>query len=589
MRIDRATLARQTIAVGAAAGEPLAFAADELRRYLARMSGVEIAVAPDPALPPRTLRLGAGPEVAAPPAADAFQLAPSESGVTLVGASERAVLHGVYRMLEDLGCTWSFHGAAHEVVPSLPATGARVAEARQQPGYAVRAYVTDIHTYHYHEPEVMAARLPADLAFTDWMGKSGANGFLFIRHPFDTDLTIPALLPEFRRRGIAPEYGGHVLPLLLPRERFAEHPEWFPAARDGRRHDLGNLCTASAEAMAEIAEAAVGYARMHPEMGVLHVWGADLFDGGWCHCGACAGWSVQDQSLRVCNAVAEALAHAGLDLPVCYLAYHDTIEPDLKLAPHARVWVEFAPRERCYGHALDDPACARNARYRESFDRHVELFGGRVRVFEYYGDAILFCGIAVPLTEVIAADLAYYHRAGAREISFLQFGAFSLWAHPLNFLEFAAQSTAARGGAAAARPRAPLGRELGAYPRAYWSDLERAIAAVVTYGDVRQPPPRQAGEIRPGVEAAIAALRGWLPRLSSDPMAQRPLLQYTCTLLEGVLMQLAGTPTAMDEAEGRYQLALEIAARVDDRHLGVWGRRDLPVIHSFHSAMSRRF
>src|SRR5437867_3409424 len=34
------------------------------------------------------------------------------------------------------------------------------------------------------------------------MGKSGANTFFYIRHPFDTQLTIPALLPEFTKRGI---------------------------------------------------------------------------------------------------------------------------------------------------------------------------------------------------------------------------------------------------------------------------------------------------------------------------------------------------------------------------------------------------
>jgi hypothetical protein len=579
MRIERPALGRLTVEMPPNPGPCLRFAAAELCRYLATMSGVDLAVRSHAGLGGAILRLGEAPEVETPPAPDGFRIAAGERGVAFAGAGERAVLYAVYRFLEDLGCVWSLHGEAHESVPPLPADGMRVADVSQAPAYEVRAYATDIHTFHYREPEVLAERLPADAAFVDWMGKSGANAFLFIRHPYDTQLTIPELLPELGKRGITPEYGGHVLPLLLPRERYAEHPEWFPLNRHGQRSDLGNLCSSSSEALAVASAAAVEYAKRHPEMGVLHVWGADLWDGGWCHCAACAAVSVQDQSLRVCNAVAAALETARLPLAVCYLAYHDTIEANLRLAPHPNVWVEFAPRERCYGHAIDDAACAVNPRYREAFERYAEIFAGRMRVFEYYGDAILFCGVAVPLTAVIEADLAYYRRAGAASISFLQFGSYSLWAHPLNFAAFA-DGTGRR---AAGAPKACL-----RYPSAFWADVEQAMAAVVTYGDVRRPPRRRAEEIRPRLEAAVAVLSRWTQRLEADPLDQRRLLEYTRAVLEGVVLQLARTPTAAAEAEARYQRALDILGGAADHSVGVWGRRDLPVIHSFHSAASRR-
>ena len=584
MRLDRADLRCRTIAHRADAGACLRFAAAELRRYLLAMTGG--GTDDDASLPVRasasfggaTLRLADGPEIAAPEGNDAYRIAAGERGVTVVGSSERAALHGVYRLLEDLGCAWSPHGSEYESVPVLSGDGVSIRECNEQPPWRVRAYATDIHTYHYREPDLLRTRLPADFAFTDWMGKSGANGFLFIRHPFDTQLSLPELVPEFAKRGIEPEYGGHVLPLLLPRESFAAHPEWFPLDGHGRRTDMGNLCSNNAEALRVVAAAAVEYVARHPELAVLHIWGADLWDGGWCRCCSCANDTVQDQNLRVCNAVAEALERAGIAIDVCYLAYHDTIEPDLRLVPRANVIAEFAPRERCYGHALDDPACAINPRYREAFERHVERFDGRVRLFEYYGDSILFCGIAVPLVRVIADDLAYYHRAGAREMTFLQFGAHSLWAHALNFERYAG---------IVARSSAPAPRSFG-YPPDYWQEIEGALAGVVTFGDVRRPPRRRADEIRPGLEAALRVLRGWLPRLRSDPLQQRPLLEYTCAVLEGVALQLAGTATAHDEAEARYRHALDILEGVDDHFVGLWGRKNLPVIHSFHSAASRR-
>ena len=587
MLMNRAALGRLTIGLSPRADACVRFAASELQRYLAAMSG-EPALAPicleeSVSLPENVLRLGKGPLVQASRADDGFAIGTDESGVTLAGASGRAVLHAAYRLLEDLGCTWSFDGQSGETVPVLPAEGRRVCERREEPRYRVRAYSTDIHTYHYHEADVMAARAAADFAFTDWMAKTGANAFLFIRHPFDSQLTIPELLPEFERRGIEPEYGGHVLPLLLPRDHFADHPDWFPADDHGRRIDLGNLCSSNLEALDVVGEAAVRYAREHPEMQVLHIWGADLWEGGWCRCSACAGTSVQDQSLRVCNAVAEALERAGLTVRVCYLAYHDTLDPDLRISPHPNVIAEFAPRERCYGHSIGDPACEINPRYRQAFDRHIEIFEGRVRVFEYYGDAILFCGIVVPLMKVIEDDLAYYHRTGAREISFLQFGSYSLWAHPLNFVRYA---EAVRHATSESAEKPDHG--CGPYPADYWTSLQTAMAKVVTYGDIRRPPRSRAAEIGRCLEEALAVLRAWIPRLHRDPWMQRSLLEYTAAVLEGVRLQLAGTAAATAEAEGRYQRALDIVRAVDDHHVGVWGKKNLPVIHSFYSAAWRR-
>src|SRR4029077_11113627 len=108
-----------------------------------------------------------------------------------------------------------------------------------------RGYTTDIMTFHYTQAEHLHDRLGDDRSFIDWMGKSGANTFFFIRHPFDTQSTIAELRPDFERRGIGVEYGGHIIPLLLPRTLYRDHPDYFPAAPDGARIDHGNLCTSN--------------------------------------------------------------------------------------------------------------------------------------------------------------------------------------------------------------------------------------------------------------------------------------------------------------------------------------------------------
>jgi hypothetical protein len=187
-----------------------------------------------------------------------------------------------------------------------------------------------------------------------------------------------------------------------------------------------------------VREGALRYVKENPECAMLHVWGADVWEGAWCRCGQCSAISQQLQYLRVVNAIAEAIAmaHSG-DLPVAYLAYHDTLEPDPALRPLPNVWFEWAPRERCYSHAIDDPACEVNPRYLDSLKRHIDLFEGRGHIFEYYADAILFGGLGVATPATIARDLRAYHALGLAGISCLTFGAHSAIAYPVNLEAFA--------------------------------------------------------------------------------------------------------------------------------------------------------
>lgn len=591
--LDPAALRRWTVHLPGRAAPPVGFAGTELQRYLELLTGARIAVTSDmPAADACTIVLGAS-DVAGMhstlPSSSSFVVSPEPNQITLAAGSPRALLDAAYTLLEQLGCRWSLYGSSEEVVPQLTGAVALQLIART-PRFAVRGYSSDIMTWHYTQPEYLQARDADDRTFIDWMGKSGANAFLFIRHPFDTQLTIPELLPEFERRGINLEYGGHVIPLLLPRELFREHPDYFPQSPAGARSDFGNLCTSNPGALAVASANAVEYVRRYPEMSAIHIWGADLWHGGWCGCAECMDVSVQDQSLRVCNAVARALAEAGVSRPVCYLAYHDTIEPNLTLCPDPNVIVEFAPRERCYGHALNDPACATNRHYAAALERYAELFDGRMRLFEYYGDAILFFGCAVPLAEVIAADLEYYRRLGAPGITMLQFGRFSQWAYPLNFLAFAAGTISGGGTETLSHDYCARFGAQAPHARAMLAELEVLMRSIVTYGDIRRPP-RSLPPAQPlltEVEAAVPRLA----RLSSffrgavDPelRAQAALLQYTHTVLQGVRDELERTVSGNSlESPDRFAEALRIIEAVDARFKGLWGSVDLPIIHSIHA------
>jgi len=599
--MDLAHLATGALHCPEAAPMPVTFAAAELTAYLRRMFGTApvrhshaaragtwlCLTAADGSPSPRSIGLPAGAEYAVRPMGDSLMLE---------GATPRALLTSVYALLENAGCRWSPGGAAEEHVPARGAAALEIPTIVARPAFLRRAYASDLNTWHYTMPERLAERLPADVAFVDWMAKSGATGMLFIRHANDTQWVVPELVPEFRQRGLEVEGGGHAMVELLPRALFAQHPEYFPVTRDGPRSDLGNICVSSPEALAVVAERAQAARAAIPGATDLHLWGLDLFGGGWCTCAGCASLTPSDQALRVAHAAVDRLEGAGR---VYHLAYHDTITPP-RARPGPRVWAEFAPRERCYAHAIDDAGCATNVPYREALTRHLERFEGRVDVFEYYGDALLFGGCAVPLVEVIARDLAAYAAAGVRGVSCLLFGSYCLWAYGVNVEAFARgvlRPEAARE-AREAYCRRRYGEAAGPMSR-YLTRLERLVAGAVQQGDMRLPPRdrSRARTVQEALTATLAdaqAVRDLLaavgPAAAGSALhVEAPLLAYTLDTIAAVHAWLAAFPEreATERALEALATAVDHIRAVPASVAGTWGRYDLELLTAAQVGMLR--
>jgi hypothetical protein len=120
--------------------------------------------------------------------------------------------------------------------------------------------------------------------------------------------------------------------------------------------------------------------------------------------------------------LAEAATEAGARVRIPMLAYHDTIHPGAAIAPPPGTDLLFAPRERCYGHAIDDPACARNRVFRADLAAWMRAYRGRgdAHAFEYYYDQILFRGLFPFLPEVVFRDQHAYRAAGVTTFFALQ-------------------------------------------------------------------------------------------------------------------------------------------------------------------------
>ncbi|HYL57447.1 MAG TPA: DUF4838 domain-containing protein [Candidatus Acidoferrales bacterium] len=584
------------------AGDEIAAAVRDLSDGIGAMLGRPIESLGDPSKPDASIQIelgtGAAAEASAPSTldGDSFELARAggaTGSIELSAGSRRGLIHAVAETLNRLGAR--FAPGAPPLYPRIDdAQLARLEPFRVTPAFSRRAFVSDILTWNYNFADRLELHLRHDRDFVPWMARRGINAFSYIRHPHDTRLKIDEIAPLLREHGIDAEYGGHVLQILLPRDRFEQSPELFPAGEDGARLARGNLCVSNPDAMALVCTGALAYVREHRENRLLHIWGADVRGGAWCRCGHCAELAPQIQYMEVVNAIAAALGEDSSAPPVAYLAYHDTLEPHRGLRPLDNVWFEWAPRERCYSHAIDDPACETNPRYLESLKRYIEIFDGRGHVFEYYADAILFGGLGFATPAVVASDLRAYRALGLTSVSCLTFGAFSTMAYPANLEAFVRGSrdpafdSAATVADSAAGRHPKCAQEMSAAYRA----VEQASNLVLDYADVMLPRMGREKAARKRVDLkgasrvfddAIAAAEQ-ITSAADAPLAKAEveLWRYSSDVLGGLSDYLAARELSGTERRSRGAAAIakirnsiERVRDIDLEIKGTWGAYDL--------------
>ena len=589
----------------ARAGKVLNFAARELAQGLHAMAGEKIVPQSSREIAAKRIQLESGRAARIPPpslSGDSFAIARSAETITLDGGTERAVLHAVYDFLERLGALYPADREP-ELARVDPAMLREVEPHKVEPAFARRAFVSDLMTWNYSFADRFEQHLGHDRQFIPWMATRGINAFSYIRHAHDSRLRVDELTPLYRERGIASEYGGHVLQLLLPRERFENDPDFFPADSHGIRAARGNLCVSNARALAIVRDNAVEYVRDYPENELLHIWGADVFEGAWCQCGGCKGLAAQLQYMKVVNEIARALQSGGP--PVAYLAYHDTIEPDPALRPDPNVWFEWAPRERCYSHAIDNPKCETNPRYFESLKRYLELFDGRGHIFEYYQDAILFGGLGFATPAIIARDLRAYRALGLSSVSCLTFGAFSTFAYPVNLTAFVrgTRSVDFDPGVVLADTAAQRHPACAPEMAEAYRLIERASAKVLTYGDVMRPPTAigksKRAELAEAAQLVCGAIEAAdrIARETGGPLvrAERDLWEYGFEVLSGIADYVDARAATGAKRKDTGEVAIARIEKASD-HLrgidlaikGTWGAYDFEMFRELWIGGLRR-
>jgi len=403
-----------SIIIPKAAESVLKFAAQDLERYLKQVTGDSVVVGDAEAR--HHIYLGEIPanapadatylrEAAEKLQEDGFVIRSIGPDVVILGKGSRGNLYGCYAFLERQGLRWFFPGKQYEVVPHHALDWSVPLDVSESPTFPKRILFYWPNNYSSVEDWI------------DFSAKVRLNrmAFHYTWPAMDWYTVLQSkLLPELQKRGMEIEVGGHFLSTFMPRTLFTQHPDWFRMNEQGKRVNDFNMNPFSQEALDYLAGGATQYLRQMPEASLFHLWADDIEGGGWSHEPGKEDYTPSDQALLVSNYLVEKLREKLPRADLAYLAYHDTVFPPRVVKPGAGLIYFYAPRERCYAHALNDPTCNLNRKYAQALENGLPAFGSaNAEVFEYYADQILYENMTnPPIPEVLSADLQYYHKLG---------------------------------------------------------------------------------------------------------------------------------------------------------------------------------
>ncbi|MFW9992425.1 MAG: DUF4838 domain-containing protein [Candidatus Odinarchaeota archaeon] len=393
-------------------------AASELQKYLELITGYEFPLSSNPENRAQVIDLNHQDQEI-----DGYKISIRPDNVSLSGFNPRGVLYAVFSFLESLGCSWPSHRTEDAVVPSGTLFQFEKEVYEETAFFPGRCLIIG-HYIFMKDVE-------------DWISWAARNRLNTIYMHVTVEKPAFGSAPEkqwqqlkdravllAREYGMLIEHGGHGLENFLPRKMFKMVPDAFRYNGKERTRDH-NFCPSSTEGLKIIRSNAEKYFLSHPEVDVFHLYAADIPGGGWCECERCREYTPSEQALIAINNVAEPLGAINPFAQVVSIAYHDTEKVPRKVTPRENVSLLWAPRRRCYAHAIDDTECPINStQFAEIFVSHVAHYRNNSpppRIFEYYLDAILFKSLLPPLF-VMQRDIKFYRKNGAHTVQALMTG-----------------------------------------------------------------------------------------------------------------------------------------------------------------------
>lgn len=335
------------IVVSASAIPAERYAAEELQRYLEKLSGAKLPIVTDTEKPTaREILLGDNAHLAklrskvdfTKLGPDGFVLRVDGNRLIIAGGRPRGTLNGVYALLEEkLGVRW--FTPELETVPQLDRVKLPKLNETKIPALENR----DVFWSEVMHNADFAARHRVNGQHYGLTAKHG--GAFTVYHPFV-----------------------HSFDGLVPPELFPEHPEYFPFIDGKRKSGYVQRCLSNPEVLKLSIARVRQWIKEHPEATIISVSQNDTFNN--CQCEPCkaiddAEGSPAGSLLKFVNAVAEAIETDHPNVRIDTLAYQYTRKAPKTIRPHRNVIVRLCSIECCFAHPLETCPEEKNRRFRD--------------------------------------------------------------------------------------------------------------------------------------------------------------------------------------------------------------------------------
>jgi len=379
------------------------FAAEELSRYLGKMTGLKHHVKNIDVyrgeegiclgLPGDLMLAGVNLDAGEYEERDTIILKTVGRCLFISGSNPRSVLFASYYYLKQHGAEWLWPGEDGEFLPSIN-------KARTD-GFDVKETASYVHRGVCIEGAVTPEMA---IDFVDWMAKQRLNEFFLqfktsryfynryyarkynpmaepspeisVEESLKQDARI---IMELKKRGMIVERVGHgwtcesigIQGLGWDPEKGAVKDEQrqLLALVNGKRELFGGiavnteLCYSNPKAFQMIVDHFVQYALEHPEVDILHFWLSDGMNNH-CECPECRKMSPSDWYSKLVNAVSHRLGELNRKTRIVFLCYANTLwAPTEEFVDnkYGNTIFMFAPISRCYLHPLYDEKCSESA------------------------------------------------------------------------------------------------------------------------------------------------------------------------------------------------------------------------------------
>lgn len=407
------------------------FAASELARYVAKMSGAALPVHHGTLGPGSgTSAVASGVVVATggsasqsdhswtvpagwvqPGAAmlagadnDAFAITTMDDDkLVLDGSDQRGTLYAAYELLKRLGVRFfapqfNYYQGNSERVPQQ-ATVATPPITNEQAGSLTyrRLYVEEGWSHN-------ATNL---VQLIDWMAKARVNVLVYPYNYSDQSLTEydtyrDVVAPELAKRGMVAEVGGHGFTSWLPPDRY---PQYYEPGYNV--FDITND-----QAVQQYVDNVIAYLKARPEIQIFDAWPPD--GATWPPNVIAKYGSLVNAEAYVVQQLTKAVKTQlpGVRIEeIAYVPATDPPDPEYMYDATNNI-IDIAPYDRSYQVPIYDHSAARNAYYDDLIKKWRSVFGGDIGIYEYYRK-YAWHSLPCDVDGLVGQEVPYYQSIGA--------------------------------------------------------------------------------------------------------------------------------------------------------------------------------